>query len=109
MKGTVGDVNMVGTQSGGAAFDSAVPMAKSVEDCVDIMDILLPGRDFRTHLKKSWKGLRIAYLNYETWQFPNEICQANPEFDAQHVSFLSSRNFGGSLQFLDQGDGRGFK
>jgi len=85
MKGTVGDVNMVGTQSGGAAFDSAGPMAKSVEDCADIMDILLPGRDFRTHLKKSWTGLGIAYLNYKAWQFSSEICDINPEFDAQNT------------------------
>lgn len=67
MKETVGDANMVGTQSRGAAFDIAGPLAKSVEDCTDITDILLPARDFRTHLKRSWKGFGIAYLNYETW------------------------------------------
>ncbi|KAH8807984.1 amidase signature domain-containing protein [Xylogone sp. PMI_703] len=84
MKGTVGDVNMVGTQSGSAAWDRAGPMAKCVEDCVDVMDILLPGRDFNSHLKRSWKGIGIAYLNYETWQFSNESCNRNAVFDKQH-------------------------
>ncbi|KAK3386684.1 amidase signature domain-containing protein [Podospora didyma] len=46
-KGAVGNVSMVGTQLGGAAFDSAGPMAKSMEDCADIMEIFLPGRDIR--------------------------------------------------------------
>lgn len=86
MKGTVGDVNMVGTQSGGAAFDSAGPLAKSVEDCADVMDILLPGRDFHKYLTKSWSGIKIAYLNYDDWQFPDSVCEKTPAFDEQHVS-----------------------
>jgi len=88
VKGTVGDVVMVGTQSGGAAFDSAGPMAKCVEDCADILEILLPGRDFRSHLMKSWDGIGFACLNYEDWQFPDAVCGKTPEFDEQHVSFL---------------------
>ncbi|KAI1150287.1 amidase signature domain-containing protein [Nemania diffusa] len=84
MKGTVGDVNMVGTQSGGAAFDSAGPLAKSVEDCADVMDILLPGRDFHKYLTKSWSGIKIAYLNYDDWQFPDSVCEKTPAFDEQH-------------------------
>lgn len=86
IKGTVGDVNMKGTMSGGAGFDSAGPLAKSVEDCADVMDILLPGRDFRSHLTKSWDGLRIAHLDYKTWQFEDWICNATPAFDEEHVS-----------------------
>ncbi|KAI1130215.1 amidase signature domain-containing protein [Nemania abortiva] len=84
IKGTVGDVDMVGTQSGGAAFDSAGPLAKSVEDCADVMDILLPGRDFHTYLKKSWQGIKIAYLNYDAWQFPDSVCEKTPAFDEEH-------------------------
>jgi len=86
MKGTVGDVNMVGTQSGGAAFDSAGPLTKSVEDCADVMDILLPGRDFNSYLKRSWNGIGVAYLNYETWQFSEESCTRSKIFDEEHVS-----------------------
>lgn len=86
IKATVGDVNMVATQSGGAAFDSAGPLAKSVEDCADVLETLLPGRDFRSHLKKSWDGVSIAYLNYEEWQFPDAVCDKTPAFDEQHVS-----------------------
>ena len=77
---------MLGTQSGGAAFDSAGPMAKSPEDCADIMEILLPGRDFRSHLKKSWEGIGIAYLNHDVWQFPEAVCDKTPAFDEQNVS-----------------------
>ncbi|KAI1364481.1 amidase signature domain-containing protein [Xylaria arbuscula] len=84
IKGTVGDVNMVGTQSGGAAFDSAGPLAKSVEDCADVMDILLPGRDFQKYLKRSWHGIKIAYLDYDVWQFPDSVCEKTPAFDEQH-------------------------
>jgi amidase len=60
-------------------------MAKSVEDCADVMDILLPGRGFRSSLKRSWKGVRIAFLNYEKWQWDDEDCKRVPEYDEQHV------------------------
>lgn len=89
MKGTVGDVIMKGTQPGGAAFDSAGPIGKSAEDCADVMDILLPGRDFGSHLTKSWNGIRISCLDYETWQFPDSVCEKTPAFDTQHVSIRS--------------------
>ncbi|CRL23447.1 Amidase [Penicillium camemberti] len=84
LKGTVGDVIMKGTQSGGAAFDSAGPIGKSAEDRADVMDILLPGRDFSSHLTKSWNGIRIAYLDYKTWQFPESVCEKTRAFDTQH-------------------------
>lgn len=87
IKGTVGDVNMKGTMSRGAGFDSAGPLAKSVEDCADVMDILLPGKNFRSHLIKSWDGLRIAYLEYKYWQFEDWICKATLAFDEEHVSY----------------------
>ncbi|KAF9776438.1 hypothetical protein IL306_005373 [Fusarium sp. DS 682] len=89
MKGTVGAVNMVGTQSGGAAWDSAGPLAKSVEDCADVMDVLLPNRNFHSSLTGSWKGIRIALLNYEDWQFGDEICYKNLVFDREHKRDIS--------------------
>lgn len=92
MKATVGSVNMVGTQSGGAAWDSAGPMAKSVEDCADVMDVLLPGRNFRSSLKRSWQGIHIALLNYEEWQWDEETCAKVPEYDEQHVRVSLSRH-----------------
>ncbi|KAH6976344.1 amidase signature domain-containing protein [Ilyonectria sp. MPI-CAGE-AT-0026] len=61
MKGTVGAVNMFGTQSGGAAWDSAGPMAKSVEDCADVME----------------------------WQFDDEECIKTPVFDQEHKRDIS--------------------
>lgn len=91
MKGTVGDIDMRGTMSGGAGFDSAGSIAKSVEDCADVMDILLPGRNFRLHLTKSWEGSSIAYLDYKTWQFEDWICDRTPAFDDQHVSANETR------------------
>ncbi|KAK7413119.1 hypothetical protein QQX98_008005 [Neonectria punicea] len=84
IKGTVGDVDMFGTQSGGAAFDSAGPIAKTPEDCTDFMDVLLPGRDFRSYLKKSRKGIEIADLNYDTWQFLDAVCEKTPAIDEPH-------------------------
>ncbi|KAI1505674.1 amidase signature domain-containing protein [Biscogniauxia marginata] len=88
MKGTVGDINMKGTMSGGAGFDSAGPIAKSVDDIADVMDILLPGRYFRSYLTKSWQGLRIAYLDYKTWQFADWICDPTPAFDEEHEAAM---------------------
>ncbi|KAG7287215.1 hypothetical protein NEMBOFW57_006721 [Staphylotrichum longicolle] len=78
---------MVGTQSGGVAWDSAGPMAKSVEDCAGVMDILLPVRNFRSSLKRSWRGIRIALLNYDEWQWDDETCARVPEYDEQHASW----------------------
>jgi amidase len=68
MKGTVGDIYMADTMSGGAAFDSAGPIAKNVEDCANVMDVLLPGRESRSHLTRSWDGIHVAYLDYKTWR-----------------------------------------
>lgn len=90
MKGTVGDVNMKGTMSGGAGFDSAGPLAKSVKDCASVMEILLPGRNFRSHLTKSWEGISIAYLDYKTWQFMDWICDPISSFDREHASFTGT-------------------
>lgn len=77
---------MKGTQSDGAAIGSAGPIAKSTEDCIDILDILVPGRKFRSQLIESWDGIRIAYIDYKTWQFPDSVCEKTPAFDEQHVS-----------------------
>lgn len=85
MKGSVGATNMKGTMSGGMGFDSAGPLAKSVEDCADVMNVLLPGRNFHSHLTKSWEGIRIAYLDYKTWQFADWICDQTRAFDEEHV------------------------
>ncbi|KAK4197711.1 amidase signature domain-containing protein [Triangularia verruculosa] len=104
IKGTVGDVNMKGSMSGGAGFDSAGPLAKSVEDCADVMEVLLPGRDFRSHLTKSWSGLHIAYLDYKTSQFADWICKATPEFDDEHERAMINAmkkidNLGGKVSY----------
>ncbi|EEU37128.1 uncharacterized protein NECHADRAFT_52302 [Fusarium vanettenii 77-13-4] len=101
MKGTVGSINMVGTQSGGAAWDSAGPLAKSVEDCAVVMDILLPNRNFHSSLTGSWKGIRIALLNYEDWQFGDEICHKNPIFDQEH-----KRDIGHAMKTIEDLGGK---
>ncbi|KAJ4263557.1 hypothetical protein NW762_006376 [Fusarium torreyae] len=88
IKGTVGDINMKGTMSGGAGFDSAGPIAKSVQDCANILDVLLPGRDFGSHLTKSWHGIKVAYLDYKKWQFEDWICDHTPAFDSEHENAM---------------------
>ncbi|KID81032.1 Amidase signature domain protein [Metarhizium guizhouense ARSEF 977] len=75
---------MKGTMSGGMGFDSAGPLAKSVQDCADVMNVLLPGRDFRSHLTNLWEGIRIAYLDYKAWQFADWICDQGRAFDDEH-------------------------
>lgn len=85
MKGSVGAIDMKGSLSGGMGFDSAGPLAKSVQDCADVMNVLLSGRDFRSLLTKSWEGIRIAYLDYKTWQFADRICDQARAFEDKHV------------------------
>lgn len=103
IKGTIGDVSMVGTQSGGQFNDSAGPLAKSVGDCAAVMEILLPGRDFHSHLGKSWAGIAIASLDYDTWQWPEAVCNRVPAFDDQHVSeyILRARDCGRTSHELE--------
>lgn len=85
MKGSVGTIDMKGTMSGGMGFDSAGLLAKSVQDCADVMNVLLSGRNFRSHLTKSWDGIGIAYLDYKAWQFADRICDQTRAFDDEHV------------------------
>jgi len=51
------------------------------------MDVLLLGRDFNSHLVKSWDGLKVAYLDYKTWQFADWVCKPVPAFDDEPVSY----------------------
>lgn len=76
--------------SGGAGFDSAGPLAKSVEDCAFFMEVLLPGRNFQRQLIKSWEELIIAYLDYKTWQFTDWTCDPNSSFDEEHVGYTNT-------------------
>ncbi|RSL60488.1 hypothetical protein CEP54_006739 [Fusarium duplospermum] len=63
---------MVGTRSGSAAWDSAGPLAKSVEDYADVMDILLRNCNFYSPLTSS-----------------DKICHRNPVFDGEHKRDIS--------------------
>ncbi|TPX14159.1 uncharacterized protein E0L32_000553 [Thyridium curvatum] len=87
----------IGTEADGSIVQPAIRAALyaikatvgDVEDCADVLEILLPGRDFRSHLKKSWDGVSIAYLDYEEWQFPDAVCDKTPAFDEQHKMEMS--------------------
>ncbi|KAH7125867.1 hypothetical protein EDB81DRAFT_764962 [Dactylonectria macrodidyma] len=81
----VGDIEIVGTQSSGAAFDSSEPIAESVEDCADVMELLLLEKNFRSHPKAFWNGINVAYLNYDFWQFPETVCEKTLAFDREHL------------------------
>ncbi|KAH7000515.1 amidase signature domain-containing protein [Ilyonectria destructans] len=87
--GTEADDSTFGTQSGGATWDSAGPLAKSVEGCANVMEVLLPGRDFHSSFGSSWQGIRIALLNYEQWQFDEEEYIKIPVFDQEHKRDIS--------------------
>jgi len=56
------------------------------------MDVLLLGRDFNSHLVKSWDGLKVAYLDYKTWQFSDWVCKLVPAFDDEPVSYGETKD-----------------
>ncbi|KAL6399341.1 Amidase [Ilyonectria robusta] len=84
----------IGTEADGSIVQRAIRaalygMKSAAWDSADVMEVLLPGRDFHSCLGRSWKGIRIALLNYEQWQFDDEECIKTPVFDQEHKRDIS--------------------
>ncbi|KUJ21855.1 amidase family protein [Mollisia scopiformis] len=60
--------------------DSAGPMTKSVLDLANLLDILvdpskttIPEGGYKSAVTGSWDGIRVGWVEPETWLFPHEI------------------------------------
>lgn len=62
-------------------------MAKSVKDLADLMTILMDShQDFSMNVLKSWKGLRVGFVDPDLWQPAPFVVEPNEDFKAQTVS-----------------------
>ena len=46
LKPTTGSIDLAANLAGNSGLMCVGPMAKSVEDCASLLDVMLPGRDF---------------------------------------------------------------
>ncbi|KAJ4297432.1 hypothetical protein N0V90_005323 [Kalmusia sp. IMI 367209] len=60
--------------------DSAGPMAKSIQDLADLLDVLvdpaktvIPEGGYGSAVNRSWDDIRIGVIEPEKWLFPHEI------------------------------------
>lgn len=75
-------------------FDAVEGMAKSVIDLATITDCLLESNargffqsgDLVERLSKSFRGLRIGFLDPRVWHYPPELVEEIEEVDRQIVS-----------------------
>jgi len=86
MKVTPGSVDTAGIQPVCADFDSVGGFGKTPEDLANILSILHGGRDYISHLKSSWKGLAIGFVNPELWQPADFVVEPNDGFKEQTVN-----------------------
>lgn len=73
-------------------FDSIGPMAKSPLDLANILDVIIdPAQSiaanggYASNLQKTWKGLRIGWLDPENWFFSAQVATPNSEAHEQIV------------------------
>lgn len=88
LKLTVGKVSMHGVLPFTHLTDSLGPMAKSPEDIAAVLDILTPiqGRSYQNALTKSFKGLRVGFLDPIEWASGPGAVRPNEDFTKQTVS-----------------------
>lgn len=73
--------------------DSAGPMAKSVRDLADLLDVLVdpskttvPKGGYKSAVTGSWGDIRIGIVEPEKWLFPHKIVKYEQEATNQMVS-----------------------
>ena len=88
MKATVGTVKTAGIQPISPAFDSVGGMAKSAMDLANLMSILQDGKSYDPYMKKSWKGLRVGFVDPKLWQPADFVVEPNEKFRRKTVRIL---------------------
>lgn len=76
-----------GTLPSSKAFDSIGGAAKTTEDVADLLDILVPGRDFKSSVTKSWRNTKVGFVDPMLWQPADFVVELNDGFLQQTVSF----------------------
>ena len=85
VKLTHGVISTRGTLPYIATADTVGPMGKSAEDMALLLSVLLNGTDFTQHLTKSFKGLRIGFLDPVVWASGPAAVKPNMDFNEQFV------------------------
>lgn len=87
LKGTLGSISTTGVQPITPSMDSIGGMAKSAEDLANLMGVL-QGKAYRASLTKSWKGLRLGFVDPSRWQPADFIAEPRKDFREQFVGYL---------------------
>ena len=110
-KPTPCSVDMSGTYPVSAHFDAVGGMAKSVIDLAAITDSLLESKGRESHksetlvdcLPRTFRGLKIGFLDPRVWQYPPSLVKRIEEVDRQIISLLCQVFSSYTLTFdLDQ-------
>lgn len=96
LKPTPGSVDMSGIYPVSVHFDAVGGMAKSVIDLAVITDSLLEPKSRESYksekfvdcLPKTFRGLKIGFLDPRVWQYPSALVKKIEEVDRQIVSLL---------------------
>lgn len=89
LKLTVGKASTHGTLPFTRFTDSLGPMAKSTDDIASVLDILTPLKEgtYRDALGKSFKGMRIGFLDPVEWAPGAAAVRPNEDYTHQVVSW----------------------
>lgn len=87
LKVTPGTISTHGVLPLSKPFDSIGGAAKTTEDLADLLDILVPGRDFKCFVTKSWKNTKVGFVDPMAWQPADFVVEPNDDFLQQTVRF----------------------
>jgi amidase len=86
LKPTPGSVKVDGTWTLSSRFDAIGAMAKSVTDLTIVTELLhtdrvrstLPADGYASNLTKTFKGLKVGFLDPAEWHLPERLCPQIP-------------------------------
>jgi amidase len=86
MKGTLNTINTTGAMGLSPIFDSIGAVGKSTRDMATLLGILQGGIDYSPHLKTSWEGLKVGFVDPELWWPAPFIVESREDYQNQVVS-----------------------
>ncbi|KAJ5289132.1 amidase signature domain-containing protein [Penicillium angulare] len=89
LKLTVGTISTYGVQPLSKPFDSIGGAAKTTEDLANLLDTLVPGRDFKSSLTKSWKNIKVGLVDPMLWQPADFVVEPNDGFLQQTLKEIN--------------------
>lgn len=98
LKTTVGLVSQQGINAVSYDADQPGPFTKCVADLADLLDILIepsktafPDGGYKACVTGSWEGIRVGYLDFDKWRYPEGIQKPEPACTQQMVSWVGVR------------------